>query len=628
MYEPDDQDHVTIIGLDIGDGESSLAYLKPSNVRDPKDLAEIYERKRTGERSIVTALAGPEATGRRPIGEEAVSAAVSAGATQFSLNFKHPSQPHITPNTFLFAEALLDEFFRDTGIPREECVVYIGHPTGWAADAVDAYKAQFRKLDVPVELMPESHSALIHARDRRAKGNPWPDVALVIDIGSSTTDCTLVKDMKPDNLAVGSTLGCQQIDQKLKGRVEVGLKDKAFQDALTLDGGQELLLLACRRAKEAHFARTEPEKMWFRDKPIDPKFDPITDRAYNWIQVDVNGGIVDKIVDATDGWKQQFRDVLTEVRTKADDKLPKLIIVSGGGSRMPFVRDVVREIFPNAEIENDQEPSFSVARGLASNGRHRINIDRFHDEVAAISQDPAIETVAEDCVNGLVKEIKEKLSRLKEADPAAAMELAKSINEGRAPEDLIDRYRHLYYLNRAIGNALSARTAEACRRYGVEDHTKTFDVQFPRLMMDNLITMVSEGFHFSMGDPLMKSGLRAAAENGPKLADHLKSRLAARKMREISKRQWREADFDVYYLNQSPSYNKLLLAGGAAALAAAIGGGIWLHRKFQPGTDSTHFDIDSLKVGPDEMKEFINSVREQVRDELTRSAEEIEQFLA
>lgn len=620
MHEHDDQDHATIIGLDIGDGESSLAYLTSSDGGDRTAPATIYGRKRTRERSIITALGRSEATGRPLIGEEAVS----AGAIQFSVNFKHPPQPHITPNSFLFAEALLYEFFRDTGIPREECVVYVGHPTGWATDAVDAYKAQFRKLDVPVQLAPESHSALIHVRDRRAGGSPWRDVALVVDIGSSTTDCTLVEDMDVRNLAVGSTLGCQQIERELAKRVKAGLKGKAFQDALALDGGPELLLLACRRAKEAHFADKELPPIMFRDEPVDPKFDPITDQAYDWAR----RYNIDEIVDAPNGWKKKFRDLLADVRAEAGDKLPKLIIVSGGGSRMPFVRDVVREIFPDAGIEDDPEPSFSVARGLASNGRHRVNISRFRNEVAAISQDPAIASVAEDWVNGLINEIKGKLSRLKDADPAAAMELAKSIAEGRAPEDLIDRYRYLYYLNRAVGDALSARTAEACRRYGVEDHAETFDVQFPRLITDNLITMVSAGFDFSsMNDPLMKSGLSAAAEKGSMLADRWKSLHAERKMREMRERQLRECGIVFNNPVQSPSYNKWELAAGAAVGVAVIGG-ILVYLKNQPGTVSTHLDIDSIKVRPEEMEEFINSVREQVRDQLTRRAEEIERFLA
>jgi hypothetical protein len=623
MHEHDDQDHATIIGLDIGDGESSLAYLTSSDGDDRTAPATIYARKGTLERSIITALGLSKATGWPLIGEEALS----AGAEPFSVNFKHPPEPHLTSKSFLFAEALLYEFFRDTGIPREECVVYVGHPTGWATDAVDTYKAQFRKLDVPVQLAPESHSALIHVRDRRAGGSPWRDGVLVIDIGSSTTDCTLVEDMNVRNLAVGSMLGCGQIERELAKLVKAGLKDnKAFQNALALRGGDELLLLACRRVKEAHFADKEPPPIMFPDEPVDPKFDPITDQAYDWAQ----RYNIDEIVDAPNGWRGKFRDLLTDVRAEAGDKLPKLIIVSGGGSRMPFVRDVVRDIFSDARIEDDPEPYFSVARGLASNGRHRLNITQFRNEVAAISQDPAIAAAAEDWVNDLINEIKGKLSGLKDADPSAAMELAKSIAEGRAPEDLIDKYRYLYYLNRAVVDALSARTAEACMRYGVEDHAETFDVQFPRLITDNLIiTMVSAGFDFSsMNDPLMKSGLNTAREKASKLIDHWKSLRAERKIREMRERQLRE--YGIIFNNpvQSPSYNKWGLAAGVAVGVVVIGGAIWVYLKNQSGTVSTHLDIDSIKVGPEEMEEFINDVREQVRDQLTRRAEEIERFLA
>ncbi len=67
------------IGLDIGDGESSLAWIDTSQAGS----ATTY-RRGNGERSILTALARSVTDGRRLIGEDAIG----ADAIQFAVNVK------------------------------------------------------------------------------------------------------------------------------------------------------------------------------------------------------------------------------------------------------------------------------------------------------------------------------------------------------------------------------------------------------------------------------------------------------------------------------------------------------------------------------------------------------------
>ncbi|MEV4351754.1 hypothetical protein AB0J83_45450 [Actinoplanes sp. NPDC049596] len=86
-----------VIGLDIGDGESCLGWA-PADRSEP---TRIYTRPRSGERSIVTAMA--QSPSGRLIGDEAV---VSPGATHFGVNFKSPG----TPDAAVFAQTLLTEF--------------------------------------------------------------------------------------------------------------------------------------------------------------------------------------------------------------------------------------------------------------------------------------------------------------------------------------------------------------------------------------------------------------------------------------------------------------------------------------------------------------------------------------
>jgi molecular chaperone DnaK (HSP70) len=113
--------------------------------------------------------------------------------------------------------------------------------------------------------MPESQSALLHVRDRGHDERQLERVP-VVDIGSSTTDFTIVEDFSPRNLVVGAALGCRQIDEQLAGLVRAALHhDPAVMEALTAPGGMDFLLLACRWAKEAQFSGVSRRLMDLRE---------------------------------------------------------------------------------------------------------------------------------------------------------------------------------------------------------------------------------------------------------------------------------------------------------------------------------------------------------------------------
>ena len=70
-----------VIGLDIGDGESAIAWV---HVDDP-GKPMVYQRGKTGERSILTAIARNPEDGLTLFGEEA---AIFEGAKDLEVNFK------------------------------------------------------------------------------------------------------------------------------------------------------------------------------------------------------------------------------------------------------------------------------------------------------------------------------------------------------------------------------------------------------------------------------------------------------------------------------------------------------------------------------------------------------------
>ncbi|MGH3613640.1 MAG: hypothetical protein ACRDRK_13825 [Pseudonocardia sp.] len=379
-----DPDTRYVVGLDIGDGESCLVWLEAA---EPEADATIYARTKPVERSVLTALARERGTGAVVFGEAAL---LIGDAIQFEVNFKRvPTGSLSTPDAVLFAQAFLDEFFQAHPEVRASCYVLVGHPTGWPDTARNDYQRFLQTTDVRLALLPESQSALVHVWDLRRRrlaetGQPYDvDNVLVVDIGSSTVDVTMVTDLDPVNIGAGAELGCRDIDEDLARQSSAALAgDAAFGAAMTAPDAAMMLQLACRRAKEAQFTG---QSLMLHDLPgaLAPRFRAILGLAAGWLRAQ------DVPLQVEHRWAPRFRDLLIEVRDKLE-RPPEVVVLTGGGSRMPITRHVCTEVFPDATMEMDDAPAFSVGRGLASAGRHRLQALRFRRAATGVATIPEV----------------------------------------------------------------------------------------------------------------------------------------------------------------------------------------------------------------------------------------------
>jgi hypothetical protein len=459
-----------VIGLDIGDGESCLAW----GPLDRSESTQIYTRPRSGERNIVTAMAQApvSADRRRLIGDEAV---ISRGATHFSVNFK--AAPHAfsieTPDAVIFAQTLLTEFREHHPDVFQDAIAFVGHPAGWSAEAVDAYGRHLDLLDLPVRLMPESQSALLHVRDR-GPDEKHLDRVLVVDIGSSTTDFTIVEDLTPKNLPVNTALGCRQIDEQLADLVRTEWCDQPeLMEVLSAEGGQEFLLLACRWIKEAQFSG-RPRRLMDLRESCDKRLGPVVDAAV-WL----DGFEIPQMVGGPGGWGENFRAILTEIADLLGDRRPPhLVILTGGGSRMPLTGRLCREVFPTAAVERDQDPAFAVACGLVSNGQHWANVARFRRDMTELAQAPQTKERVRTEAEAALDTMKERVAvQVLEARRTAA-NLAKHIRLGVFEATLA--------LNDSLDYYLSMRVKKICRCYGIPYQHESLKLTPPNLFEHQL----------------------------------------------------------------------------------------------------------------------------------------------
>ncbi|EPH39752.1 hypothetical protein ABT390_24680 [Streptomyces aurantiacus] len=472
------------VGLDLGDGESSLCWLPTAG----RTSAKSYFRGTEGA-SIVTALGRvPEQSGdpagetpaqdlgyRDVIGETAV---LAKNGVHFSVNFKN-RHGHTDLKAVQFAQLFLAEFFTAKPEVREDCVVYVGHPAGWDDSSVAAYLRQLGAIDVPVRLVAESQSALVHVRDRRAKRRDGGglDRVLVVDVGSSTTDFTVVEDLKPRNLPVGAELGCREIDAALARIVRKDFENSPeFTDALGRDGGPDMLMLVCRRAKEAQFTRGDLH-LQHMESGCAPELVPLITLGVERLRgIDVR----ERVVRAPGGWADRFAETLTEVRGHLGPPGPELVVLTGGGSRMPVVRELCAAAFPQATVEDDEEPSLSVTRGLASIGRHSVNVARFRRDIQVLKDRLEFEEVIRAGLITTFEQVKQNLlTRLLER---AEREDAEGESLDALIRELTGMDAALADLRTRLEGALVPPVLDICRAYGIRDDQFALEITLPGII--------------------------------------------------------------------------------------------------------------------------------------------------
>lgn len=482
-----------VIGLDIGDGESALAWMKT----DPSDTdpATLYVPQGAKSESILTALARGREPNQYLFGEAAL---LAESASRFTISFKNPPAPGklTTPDVVLFATALLDEFFAVHPEVREDCIVLAGHPAGWPKEAVRQYHDHLGRLPIQVELLAESQSALIHVRGPDASHGGPDDRVVVIDIGSSTTDVTIVEGMVPRNLPVGIDLGCRQIDAELAEMARADLA--AYEDftaALKRDGGGALLLLLCREAKEAQFStRTmEPLKSGWAVKK---RMEPVLDRGFDWAKEQR----IPDIVTRPGGWADEFKDLVARTKEQLTEP-PSLVILTGGGSRMPFTKEICQQAFPHpTQVKpDDMDPSLSVARGLASAGRKRVLVNRFRSEMAELITSPKTQEFIR--------------AQYRAAFDATVASVVRAINEAIVKDwlDIAEQPPDKAQIEEKFRSAMIGYLTPLCRstysKYGIPAYSFDVSYRMPALLATGSITRI-------ISSRLVRAVMRAAGVAG------------------------------------------------------------------------------------------------------------------
>ena len=258
---------------------------------------------------------------------------------------------------------------------------------GWLANDMDIYYANILAegikdcgLDLSIIIMPESRASLIKIYTERTKGytiqdgTKWENFleklhngVFVIKLDLTTIDCTSIDFGKNSQFYESIPFGISFIEKAmLKEFCEKVNCEK--DDIVEIDN----VMLDLRIAKEHYFRDPDSKPIIAIECKNGYKVMRLTNSFFNSV---INDCVVSYSTNTnpmvSGSWNELYKNFIwsckkrwQKVTNKKDEEFKGIILLTGEAPKMGFVKDNTAEIFPCAEIETDDEPTFDISRGL------------------------------------------------------------------------------------------------------------------------------------------------------------------------------------------------------------------------------------------------------------------------
>jgi len=382
-----EDDVAEIVGFDLGHGETAISKTTSNSLVEPQRLHIL-----NGKSNILTAIALDSKRGIL-IGDDAYC---HKGSDTLEIFFKSPylSDSQTSKTIKLFAYKCLQLLEKSGKVNCDEnTYFYVGSPSGWTLEDKNAYKKLLEDAGISnVAIIPESRAAFLEAKESGAfnvTANQLVDPVLIIDIGSSTTDFTIVKSYKEKPLDFGHVvLGSSLLDVAILNLVidKYGAEAKAFLDAFSsYPEIKSRCLLKCRQVKEKYFSQ-DNELDWI-EIPASESERVLSKYHFD---IDIYKSDMDEILSNpmneldNMSWPESFRQALVECKETPEYQEPHLVLLTGGGSQMRFTQRICREVFPNSILKVGLEPHLTISKGLAIAGRTDFRVKAFRREIEKV----------------------------------------------------------------------------------------------------------------------------------------------------------------------------------------------------------------------------------------------------
>lgn len=285
----------------------------------------------------------------------------------------------------LVFKAILDhdkdlEYNPETG--EANFVICIANPSGWRRQNPENPKEYLTFFQEEAGIKPakmcinESDAAFY----TKFKGYTPSDKVFVIDLGSSTIDFTTYQNSICNHECCwGRNLGAHIVEDKLVefGYTKAEEKEENTEgmllvarerEKLNYGPAESALSLSARFAKEAYFTACNQNYGNEGTYTLDVK---VFRLVPDWKK---KGQTAFSVIIDTPEVNNIIKDYISDLSlalSNAEKKLqgygisPNKVLLSGGASRMPFVKELTEKAFPDAEIIRDNFPEWVVSDGAA-----------------------------------------------------------------------------------------------------------------------------------------------------------------------------------------------------------------------------------------------------------------------
>ena len=389
------------IGFDMGDGESAVAAFERGSLIEPVILPVC------GSASLLSAvgLLGGEIV----VGDRALTDAL---AQELSVRFKSrfTTDPASYEDVVRFVRGVLSDL-RQSGALRPDDRFVVGCPAGWNTAARTRYRDLLARagMDNP-QVISESRAAFLYAKYARTVAldvDILNESALVADIGSSTLDFAYIVDGRETGVGTfGETaLGGGILDAALLRRAVERSRDRSALRSVLSESRSwySYLEIEARRLKEEYFTRLATEAAPVVKKTLRVCYDGVQ-RLTLQIDNDEASHLIDDPLPELDGraFSQAVSEALANAARLTAERPPRLLLLTGGASRMPFFREACQEAFRAAVVVSCPEPEFSIAKGLAYAGWVDENLRAFRQAIREEITDARVSAIASDALPALI----------------------------------------------------------------------------------------------------------------------------------------------------------------------------------------------------------------------------------
>ena len=372
-------------GFDLGDGESCVALYSDQHIAPV--ILPVH-----GRNSFITALA-------RYDGHPVVGALASDNPQAedlrvcFKRNFRTNSN-FVNQTVAAFAKGVLTAL-QDHSVVRhimetEDVSFIVGCPADWADSDRTRYASLLMDAGLPnVRIVPESRAAFLSAstaEEDETLRRALMDCALVIDLGSSTMDLAYVCDSREYAVStMGVQLGGGMLDELLLERAVDALcaeEAELVREILREKSAwKSRMMLSARRLKEQFFTLGTGEELTRRET--------IFCEGRHVLNLTISAAIVEELCERPspllegESFRSRMMNCLLMAQQMTAQRPPKVVLLTGGASRMTFFQQLCRETFPGSVLHVSATPEFDIARGLAYAGHVDEMVRRLKADAAA-----------------------------------------------------------------------------------------------------------------------------------------------------------------------------------------------------------------------------------------------------